>query len=187
MADARVRVYLACSLDGYVAGPDDDLGWLETSARPAEELAGVTPDAVTFDQFLAEVGLMLMGRRTHDVVAGFGVWPYGELPVWVATRRPLEPAAATVRAVEGPIEQLVDEARRAAGGRDVYLDGGDLVRQALAADLVDELILTQVPVLLGGGVRLFEEGGLVGPRPVRFREHRWHAGGFVQLVVDLPR
>jgi dihydrofolate reductase len=152
---SRVRVYMACSLDGYIAGPDDDLSWLAPPPGAPEPTGGLG-----FEAFMAQVGAMLMGRRTHDVVAAMGVWPYGDIPVLVTTRRPLTPAAPTVRAQAGDIADLIAAARQAAGERDVYLDGGDLIRQALDAGLVDELVITVVPVLLAGGIRLFD--GLAG-------------------------
>lgn len=143
-----VRAFLAMSLDGFIAGPDDDLSWL-----PHGDLPG--PGAIDLDHFLADVGAMLMGRRTYDVVAGFGSWSYGEIPVLVPTHRPLESVRSTVRAVSGPMADLIDHALAGADGKDVYVDGGDVVRQALDAERLDELILTVVPVVLGSGVRLF--------------------------------
>lgn len=141
----RVRVFIATSLDGFIAGPDDDLSWLPPPGA----------DDHGFAAFMAAVGALLIGRRTHDVVAGFaGAWPFEERPVLVATRRPLTPKAPTIRAVAGPIADLVAEARAAAGDRDVYLDGGDLIRQGLDAGLVDELTVSVVPVVLGAGVPL---------------------------------
>lgn len=173
----RVRVYLACSLDGFIAGPDDDLDWL---SAPSED-PDLPPDeaALGFEAFLEQVGVMVMGRRTYDVVRRFGAWPYGELPVLVTTHRPLAEAPGTVEAIAGDIAEVLNTARARAGGRDVYLDGGDLVRQALAADLVDEMVLTMVPTVLGGGVRLFE-----GIDRTRFRFVRYAAyGRFVQLTM----
>ena len=172
----RIRAFLACSLDGFVAGPDDDLSWLPGPDPDAPE------DDAGYAAFMAEVGAMLMGRTTHDVVAGFDVpWPYGDTPVLVATTRPLEPGAPTVRAVSGDIAALVDDARQTAGGGDVYVDGGALVRQALVAGLLDELILTVVPVALGAGASLF--GGL--PAHHRFERQQVRAlfGGMVQLTL----
>jgi dihydrofolate reductase len=81
--------------------------------------------------------------------------PYGDTPVLVATSRPLEAGRPTVRPVHGPIGEMVAEAQRAAGDRDVYIDGGALFRSALGAGLVDELTLTVIPVVLGAGVPLF--------------------------------
>ncbi|TNE87412.1 MAG: dihydrofolate reductase [Deltaproteobacteria bacterium] len=175
----RTRIYLACSLDGFIAGPGDDLAWL----APEEGAGDPAADgALDFYPFLAECGAMLMGRRTFDVALGFGQWAYGELPVLVATHRPLpELAPGTVRAVSGDIRELLAEAREVAGERDVYVDGGAIARQALDAGLVDEMVLTIVPVLLGGGVSLF--GGLTDRSWWRFTDHRSY-GSMVQLRLE---
>lgn len=139
-------MFIACSLDGFIAGPADDLSWL-----PAPQ----GEDDFGFGEFIADVGALLMGRRTYDVVVGFpGDWAFGERPVLVATRQPLSSKQATVRAVAGSIDALVAAAREAAGERDVYLDGGNLIRQAVDAGLVDELTITVVPVVLGRGLPL---------------------------------
>ncbi len=159
-----IRVYLACSLDGFIAGPDDDLAWLDPGEAPPTDTS-----ALTFEAFLGEMGAMVMGRRTYDVVTAMGhPWPYGELPVLVATHRPLEGAPPTVRAAAGDIDALLDQALALSGGRDVYLDGGNLVRQGLEADRVDELVITWMPILLAGGVSLFD--GLTQRRTLRFGE-----------------
>lgn len=131
---------MGCSLDGFIAGPEGDLSWLETARS-----GGLPPDpqALDFETFMNQVGCLLMGRRTYDTVAAFaGPWPHGEVPVQVATSRPLRAPSATVTPVAGSIEALVAGARRTAGAKDVYLDGGALAQQALKAGLVDELILT---------------------------------------------
>ena len=179
-APPRVRVYLGCSLDGCIAGPDNDLSFLHApgpvGAPPAD------PGALGYPAFMAQVGAMLMGRTTFDVVAAMDVpWPYGDTPVLVATTRPLGGAAPTVRAVTGDIGALVALARAPAGDGDVYLDGGALVRQALAAGLVDELCLTILPIVLGRGVRLFD--GLEQPTPLEFTGHHRSEQGMVQLTA----
>ncbi len=180
MSASRVRVYMACSLDGFIAGPNDDLSFLHEPGPPAEAPAEPS-DALSFDGFMAQVGAMLMGRRTHDVIAGLGVWSYGDTPVLVATSRELEPAADTVQAVRGDIVSLVAQARAVAGERDVYLDGGKLIRQALDAGLVDELCITFVPTLLGGeGVRLFD--GLLATTKLEFTEHH-RMGHMLQVTA----
>jgi len=178
---SRVRVYLGCSLDGFIAGPDGSLDFLHEHGIEAGDDA--PPSGIDFDTFMADVGALLMGRTTHDVVAGFGgTWPYGKRPVLVATHRPLSPGAPTVRVVSGPIQELITQARQAAGQGDVYLDGGDLVRQALQAGLVDELILTLLPVILGGeGTRLFAD--LTRTVPLEFTSHQDFGQGMVQLVA----
>ncbi len=180
---SRVRVFIACSLDGFIAGPDDDLSWLE-GHDDANASATTASEAVSFESFMTDVGALLMGRRTHDIVNGFGVpWPYGSRPVLVATQRPLQPAAPSVRAVSGNIEDLVAQARAAADGRDVYVDGGNLIRQAIDADLIDEAIVTFAPIVLGRGYPLF--AGVSRRHRLRITAHTW-LGGMVQLRLE-PR
>lgn len=153
---SRVRVYMASSLDGYIAGVDDDLSWLQPPETPDAEDAD-SASGVSFEAFISEIGLMLMGRRTYDVVCGFGQWPYGDMPVWVVTHRELEdPPAPTIVSVSGDISEVIARAREAAGEGDVYLDGGDLIRQALTMGLVDEMIVTYIPLVLGAGISLFD-------------------------------
>ncbi len=181
MPTPRVRGFLAQSLDGFIAGPNDDLSWL-----PSPELTGDgDDDEGGFRAFLGEIGVILMGRRTFDVVAGFGgPWPYGELPMLVATHRALGADVPTAAAVEGSIASLVSLARAAAKEKDVYLDGGGLVRQALDAGLVDELTLTIVPVALGSGVPLL--AGLERRHRLALTRLRSLRGGLVQVTYAVP-
>jgi dihydrofolate reductase len=126
---------------------------------------------------------MLMGRRTYEVVDGFeGPWPYGETPLLVATRRELSSDRPQVRAVAGAIGVLIEQAREAAGKADVYLDGGELIRQALTAGLVDEVTITVVPEILGAGIPLFS--GLSGRHSLRLIRTREVGGGLVELVYE---
>lgn len=191
--NCTVSVYVAMSLDGFIAGPGDDLSWLEGSgegsadSRPSGETGsgqegeGGASGALHFEEFIADVGVLLMGRRTYDVVRGLdGPWPYGDLPVLVATRRPLdEDAPGTVRGVSGPIRELLEESRRMATGRRIYIDGGELIRQAAEEDLIDELIITVAPLALGRGRPLF--AGMGRKYEMEFLDHQGYPGGMVQV------
>lgn len=147
MREPQVRAFLATSLDGFIAGPNDELDWLQGHGEDGVE--------DTFSPFFAEIGSMLMGRRTFDVVSQFDEWPYGDTSVLVATSRSLSTTQPNVEAVHGDIRSIVDHAKMKAGAKDVYLDGGQLFRAALAEGLVNELTLTLVPTLLGDGIPLF--------------------------------
>ncbi|MDH5671644.1 MAG: dihydrofolate reductase family protein [Myxococcales bacterium] len=167
----RIRVFIAASLDGFIAGPNDELDWLDVG-RGAED---------TFTPFMREIGALLMGRRTYDVAAGFeGDWPYGDTPVLVATHRPLEGAAPSVRAVEAEsVDGLLDEAQRAAGDKDVYLDGGALIRAALDAGRIDEITVTVLPIILGAGLPLF--AAALARHTLGLESSREIGAGLVQL------
>jgi dihydrofolate reductase len=173
---SRVRVYLGCSLDGCIAGPDHDIAFLN-EFHPDPE----APEGLSFVDFIDEVGALLMGRRTYQVPLDYDAWHYGDRPVLVATHHELPPApqGGTAWAVQGPIEELVAQAKEAAGGKDVYLDGGDLVRQGLDAGLVDELTLTFLPLILGRGVRLWD--GLRERTDLVFEPPVEHGGRMVQV------
>jgi dihydrofolate reductase len=167
-----VRVFIACSLDGFIAGPDGDLDWLPGGAAAGEDFG--------FASHMAATGALLMGRATYDTIAAHGWdWPYGDTPVLVATSRPLEPLAPTVRGVTGTPAELVAAARAAAGDRGVYADGGALIRSLVDAGLVDELVVTVIPVLLGAGAPLF--AGVAHRRQLVLRSATTFAGGLVQL------
>ncbi|ACY15671.1 dihydrofolate reductase family protein [Haliangium ochraceum] len=175
--ETRRRCFIACSLDGFIAGPGDDLDWLPA---PDVSPSGEELDEGGFRGFLAQIGALLMGRRTYEVVAAMdGDWPYGNRPVLVATHRPLDNAPRTVHAVSGDIASMVETACQAAGERDVYIDGGELLRQALDAELLDELVVTVVPVVLGQGTPLF--AGAERRRELVLVSSRVFGAGLVQL------
>jgi len=164
-----VRVFVATSLDGFIAGSEDDLSWL-----PAPR----TDEDYGYAKFMDETAALLMGRGTYRVVEGFDAWPYDDLPVFVATTRPLGPAAPTVRVVRGRPDELLTAVKESTDGN-VYLDGGGLIRQFLDAGLVDELTVTVIPVVLGAGTPLF--AGVERRRSLSLVAAQTFDGGIVQL------
>jgi len=170
----RVRVYIATSMDGFIAGPGGDLSWLPEPPEGSGEDYG-------WSTFIAGIGALLMGRGTYDGVQAMGVdWPFPDHDTLVATNRPLPNRPPRVEAVGGDIRDLVAGALARAGGRDVYIDGGKLIRQALDAGLVDEVTITLVPVVLGAGHPLF--AGAAGRHRFSLVAHRPLPGGLMQLT-----
>lgn len=152
----RSSVFIATSLDGFIARPDGALDWLPGADVAADDFDGTPPGDSGYDAFMAAVDVIVMGRATYDTVLDFGIrWPYPR-PVVVLTSRPLHtvPDGADVRRDQGPVTEVV---RRldADGFTHAYVDGGDVVQQFLAADLIDDMTITVAPVLLGQGIRLF--------------------------------
>jgi dihydrofolate reductase len=174
----RVQVYCGCSIDGFIAGEDDDLSWLPPAPEGGDG---------GFGAFMATIGAILMGRRSYDVVVGLGdeAWMYGDTPLLIATHRSLDPIRPTVRAVEGDIDALVTEARTTADSGDVYIDGGRLIRQALDAGLVDDVTVTFVPMILGRGIPLF--AGASERRALERVAVRELGGDMAQLVYRVRR
>ena len=169
----EVHVFIATSLDGFIADPEGGIDWLTALPVPEGEDHG-------YGAFLAGVDALVMGAGTFRTVAGFPEWPYA-LPVTVMARhlrdRDLPDALrgrVTVTA-QAPVEVL--EGLGAAGVRTVYVDGGRLVSSFLREGLVTRLVLTRVPVLLGAGRPLFGE---TGRHALRLVEARHWPHGFVQ-------
>ncbi|MEM8885731.1 MAG: dihydrofolate reductase family protein [Planctomycetota bacterium] len=142
-------VYVGISIDGYLARADHSLDWLPDP--PEGEDFGWAP-------FIASIDHMVMGRGTFEVFRTFGAWPYGDIPLTVLSRSQVDVPESLA-----PRVTLSDLAPRdlfaTLEGR-IYVDGGRLVRSFLAEDLIDEMILTRVPVTLGGGIPLFGETGM---------------------------
>lgn len=145
----RISVRLAMSLDGYIADRDGGYDWIEPVPSPALDTAHQVP----FDDVLATVDRVVMGRRCHDQGQAADYVAMGK-PVLVATSAPPPaPAPAAVEFTDDPVGVVT--AARARGEHCLLFGGGLLVHSFLAADAVDELTIGVVPVLLGGGRPLF--------------------------------
>ncbi len=160
--------FLGMSLDGFIAGPGDELDWLERGGPPEDH---------GYAGFFASVDALLVGRRTWEVVCRFPAWPYEGKRVFVLTRRPAEGGHGE-RFVAGTPAQVL-AALGEEGIRKVYVDGGIVVSQFVGAGLLDELTVSILPVIIGRGVRLFVDAG-----PERWLDlagSRVFGSGMVQL------
>lgn len=180
MTRPKFSVYIAASLDGFIARRDGDIAWLTEAPTPEGEDFG-------YGAFIATVDVLVMGRHTFEKVLTFPKWPYSVARVVVLASRPLAVPPALAGVVEVVSLAPAALAERLAHERvaHVYVDGGVTIQRFLAADLVDELTLTQIPILLGAGIPLF--GPL--PRDVRLdhRDTRAYANGFVQSRYRVAR
>jgi len=168
-------VYVATSIDGYIARADGGLDWLESPAGP--------PDAqiqASWATFLGSIDHLVMGRGTFDKVQEFDAWPYDGVVVTVLSRTLGDvPDSLSGKADVSTLEPSdLLEHLEGLGRTRVYVDGGQVVQSFLKADLVDELILTTIPVLLGGGIPLF--GSLDGDLTWDHLDTRTFRGGQVQ-------
>lgn len=150
-------VFVGVSVDGFLARPNGDLDWLPEGDGEAHG----------FDEFLAGVDALVMGRNTYEKVVTLGPWPYGAKRVVVLSHHPVDlslAAGGVVAQMAGPPAEVASRLA-AEGARHLYVDGGITVQAFLRARLVQRLIITRVPVLLGEGIPLF--GAL--PRDLRLR------------------
>jgi dihydrofolate reductase len=158
--NGRTQYYCATSLDGFIAEADDTLDWL-TDYDGAYDRPDAEPMKGTYDRFYAEVGAMVSGSTTYEwVLNHVEDWPYANKPFWVLTSRELPVpggAGADVRFARGSVRGLHPELLDAAGGRNVWVvGGGNVASQYADAGLLDEVIATVVPVVLGTGKPLFD-------------------------------
>jgi dihydrofolate reductase len=163
----RFAVFIAVSLDGFIARPDGGLDWLEPFH---DEDHG-------YGAFFAGVDALVIGRGTYDTVLGFPAWPYDRKRLIVCTSRPASPAHGE-ELWSGPPRELAERLDRQ-GVRRVYLDGGVLIRSFLREGLVDELTVDVVPIILGSGRPLFATG--LPEVPLRLLESKSFPSGLVQL------
>ena len=160
----RVQYYVAASLDGFIAETDDGLQWLFDAADDP-----TTGDDANYNAFYDGVTAIAVGASTYAIVLGHE-WPYAGRPTFVFTHRELPaPEGADVRFVQGEVTDHIDAMREAAGDGNLWvLGGGELASQFADAGLLDELIVTYVPAVLGTGVGLFARampGRSHSPRP----------------------
>lgn len=173
-----VSVFVGISLDGFIARPDGSFDFLPSDGGG---------EAGGFDQFIAGIDALVMGRNTFDTVVGMAEWPYRKKHVVVLSHRPVDLSLAPPGLAETMAGEPADiVARLAARGlRNLYVDGGLTIQSFLRAGLVDRLVVTQVPVLIGQGRPLF--GPL--PRDVKLRHvsTKTIPGGMVQSEYAVVR
>ena len=173
----KASVFVGTSLDGFMARADGALDFLPHG--------GGEPHG--YDEFMATVDALVIGRKTFETVMSFDAWPYGTKPVVVlSTSLPgvTVPAGAVCEVMAGTPGEIVTRLARR-GLKHLYVDGGITIQRFLAAGLIQRLIITRIPVLLGSGIPLF--GAL--PQDLRLKHvaTRTYPSGLVQseyLIAD---
>jgi len=171
----KSSVFIATSIDGFIAREDGSLDWLPEG--------GGEPHG--YDEFIATVDALVIGRKTFETVLTFDMWPYGSKSVFVLSSRPAEvipPEGAVCEAMTGtPNEIVTSLAQR--GLNHLYIDGGVTIQGFLAAGLIQRMTITRIPVLLGSGIPLF--GYL--PQDIRLKHiaTRSYPSGMVQSQYEI--
>lgn len=150
------RVFIGCSLDGFIARPDGDISWLTDPQPGPEHLESPSAaSALEWDQFFGSVDHLVMGRGTYEKVLSFDAWPYPGKSVVVLSRTlsTSDERISVCRTLAEVITILDTSANQ------VYVDGGQVIQSFLRADLIDEITVAWAPVLIGRGLPLFGEVG----------------------------
>ena len=170
----KLSVYIAVSLDGFIARENGDIDWLPESS------GGADSEDYGYKAFFNSVDVLVMGRNTYEKVLSFGEWPYGSKRVIVLSSRNLKVPVAlkdTVEVKNSTPSELV-ESLAAKGVQHLYVDGGKTVQGFLHAGLIDEVIISRIPILIGQGIPLF--GQVVGDVRLRHEATRSFDSGIVQ-------
>ena len=152
----KASVYIATSLDGFIARCDGSIDWLEKANA-------VVPEGETcgFMAFMDSVDALVMGRKTFDQVLSFGQWAYGITPVTVLSHHRVDIPPHLQGTVSGSSESSRDllDRLRTQGATHVYVDGGATIHGFLAESLIDEITITRIPIAIGEGIPLFDKAG----------------------------
>lgn len=148
----KISLFIATSLDGYIAKPDDDLSFLKLVEKEGEDYG--------YAEFTDTIDTLIIGRRTYDYVLkeiGPSHYDNGQRDVYVITRNERPQTGRTIF-YTGNLTKLV-ERLKSEKGKNIYCDGGaEVINELLKHDLIDEFIISVIPVLLGNGTRLFKDG-----------------------------
>jgi dihydrofolate reductase len=171
----KVILYIAMSLDGYIAKEDGDLAFLNSVSVPGEDYG--------YAAFQGEVDTLIWGRKTYDMVLSFGIdFPHADKAcyVWSGSRTGYDGQVTYVADLAGLVRELKEKP-----GKHIYCDGGaEVVAELLRHGLIDELRVSVIPHLLGGGVRLFKDG--LPEQALRLRRSVSYPSGLVQLWYARP-
>lgn len=167
----KVILYIAMSLDGFIAKSDDNIDFLSVVDQEGEDYG--------YMKFIETVDTVILGRRTYEKVLSMGYdLPYGDRNVFVLTRNP-KPETNKITFYSGNLSNLISGLKKKEG-KNIYCDGGaETVYRLLQDNLIDELIVSIIPVLLGDGIRLFKEG--FPEQKLQFVQAKSFEKGLVQL------
>lgn len=166
-------VFIATSLDGYIADEQGGIDWLHAIPDPEKTDMG-------FDSLMTRIDGLVMGRNTFEKVLSFGIdWPYSKPVFLLSTSLTSVPSGYEdkVTIVNGSINEIVTRLN-ADGYKQLYIDGGKTIQSFLNSDLIDEMVITTVPLLIGGGIPLF--GSLASPLEFRCKSSTAYNNGFTQ-------
>jgi len=171
----KCSVYIAISVDGYIARPDGDVSWLDNPAYQAEE-----GEDFGYRDFIKSVDFLVLGRKSFEKVLTFDDWPYEDLPVVVLSSKSWKTPpelAGKIRFFNAAPDKLVAELQET-GAKHLYIDGGITIQRFLEAGLIDEITLTIIPILLGDGIPLF--GSMSEEFKLVLQSSKSYNNGFIQ-------
>ncbi len=175
--ERKVVLYIATSLDGYIADERGDISWLSIVETPGEDYG--------YGEFIKSVDTVIMGRKTYDKILSFGIeFPHRDKECYIITRQQ-KPPDGNITFYNGDMGELIKKLKEKSG-KDIFIDGGaQVVNELMKLDLIDEYIISIIPIFLGSGIRLFEQG-----RPqmnLKLKSCKDFPSGLVQMNYERTR
>jgi len=176
MQRRELILYIAASLDGYIAKPDGDIGWLSMVEAPPEDYG--------YAEFVETVDTIIMGRKTYEKVLSFGIpWPHKGRKCYVLSKTQTG-SDENVEFFNGDATELIASIRQNPG-LNIYCDGGaEVVHTLMQRDLIDRYVISIIPVLLGDGIALFKPGR---SHDLTLLKSEAYPSGLVQLHYEQKR
>jgi dihydrofolate reductase len=170
----KVVLYIATSLDGYIATADEDLGFLSVVERPGEDYG--------YGDFIKTVDTVILGRKTYDKVLTFGFgFPHSDKECYIITRTQRQ-GFDNIVFYTGRLKELIAELKNRSGGS-IFIDGGaEIVDILMKENLIDEYVISLIPIFLGDGIRLFKDGR--PPESLTLTGSKSFESGLVQLSYE---
>lgn len=148
--ERKLILFIAVSLDGYIAGINDDLGFLSIVEQTGEDYG--------YQEFIKEIDTIIIGRKTYDKVISMGFeYPHKDKDVYIISRTP-KPGVGAFKYYSGDLRELI-LLLKSKSGKDIFCDGGaEIVNELLMYHLIDKFVISLIPIILGDGVPLFKKG-----------------------------
>jgi dihydrofolate reductase len=171
MSNRKVILFIALSLDGYIAKPNNDLGFLSIVDQEGEDYG--------YSVFTNTIDTVIMGRKTYDwVMSKVPEFPHADKEVYIITRSP-KPNLGNIKFYTGNLNELVLKLEKGKG-KNIFIDGGaEIVNLLLRENLIDEFYISIIPILVGNGIRLFREG--IPEQQLKLVNSKQFKTGLVQL------
>jgi dihydrofolate reductase len=180
MMKIKCSVYIATSVDGFIAKPGGDIDWLVRPEFAEEKIKGLS-----YKAFISTIDALVMGRNTYEKALSFTAWPYEGTEVVVLTSKGTiipDHLRGKVRIESGPPEQIVSTLASEGKGH-LYIDGGITIQRFLKARLINDITITRIPILLGEGIPLF---GTIGvEQPLRLIDAVASDNGVIQVRYEV--
>lgn len=182
MNTIKCSVYIATSLDGYIAREDGDIDWLNAANSTVTE-----GEDCGYHAFMRNIDILVMGRKTYETVRTFEEWPYGDQEVIVLSSQYLNIPGHLSKTVSHSSETPLELCERLGktGKHNLYIDGGITIQHFLKAGLITDITITTIPIIIGRGTPLFSQLDLGQDIALKLVESKSYDFGFVQSKYEV--